>query len=108
MKRLILPAVVLVAAVAAAWSWTRPTSDRVAARLERGRYLVEGPAHCFMCHSELDWTREGPAPLAQAKGGGQSPFCEHTLPWLSAPNISPTAVADTANATEKGGNPVTR
>jgi mono/diheme cytochrome c family protein len=64
-------------------------NDRATARRERGRYLVEGPAHCFMCHSELDWTKEGPPPLGGAKGGGQSPFCEETLPWLSASNISP-------------------
>lgn len=57
--------------------------------LERGRYLVEGPAHCFMCHSDVDWRREGFPPVAGSEGGGQSPFCEENLPWLVAPNISP-------------------
>src|SRR5258705_322861 len=63
--------------------------DRAAARLERGRYLVEGPAHCFMWHSELDWKREGLPPRRGGEGGGQSPFPEESFPWLSAPNISP-------------------
>ena len=29
------------------------------ARLERGRYIVEGIAHCFECHSEVDWEKPG-------------------------------------------------
>ena len=35
----------------------RLTFERTPARLERGRYLVEGPAHCFQCHSEVDWEK---------------------------------------------------
>jgi len=34
------------------------------ARLERGRYIVEGPAHCFQCHSEVDWKNPGAQPIA--------------------------------------------
>ena len=30
------------------------TFERTPARLERGRYIVEGPAHCFQCHSDVD------------------------------------------------------
>jgi mono/diheme cytochrome c family protein len=82
-------ALILCGTIAAGWGATRTEAGRAAARLERGRYLVEGPGHCFMCHSELDWNREGPPPKAGAQAGGQSPFCEETLPWLSAPNISP-------------------
>lgn len=32
------------------------TFERTAARLERGRYIVEGPAHCFECHSDVNGT----------------------------------------------------
>jgi mono/diheme cytochrome c family protein len=63
--------------------------DRASARKERGRYLVEGPCHCFMCHSELDWGKEGLPPKAGAQGGGQNPFPEVAFPWLVASNISP-------------------
>jgi mono/diheme cytochrome c family protein len=76
----------LVAAVSLAET---STSNTDLARRERGRYLVEGPAHCFMCHSDIDPSREGLPPREGHEGGGQSPFCEVNLPWLTAPNISP-------------------
>ena len=83
--------IVAVSAVLAvcAFSVIKSSGSAEAARRERGRYLVEGPAHCFMCHSELDWSPAGCPPKPEAKGGGQNPFCEETLPWLVAPNISP-------------------
>jgi mono/diheme cytochrome c family protein len=70
----------------------RPLTDRqfesTEARLERGRYLVEGVTHCFFCHSEIDWkTRGGPA-LPGTKGGGHH-FVPEGLPFLVAPNITP-------------------
>ena len=58
------------------------------ARLERGRYLVEGPAHCFQCHSEIDWQNPGAQPKAGRKGVG-TVFIEDGLEWLIAPNITP-------------------
>jgi mono/diheme cytochrome c family protein len=58
------------------------------ARLERGRYIVEGVAHCFQCHSELDWERPGAQPKAGKKGGGTI-FIEDGMEWLIAPNITP-------------------
>ena len=58
------------------------------ARLERGRYIVEGPAHCFQCHSEVDWKNPGAQPIAGKKGGGTI-FVEDGMQWLVAPNISP-------------------
>lgn len=58
------------------------------ARLERGRYLVEGPAHCFQCHSEVDWEAPGAQPKPGKKGAGTI-FPEEALPWLVAPNITP-------------------
>jgi len=52
----------------------RPTSaekfDATEARLARGKYLVEGPAHCFFCHTEHDLTGPEPLyPIVQAKKG---------------------------------------
>ena len=58
------------------------------ARLERGRYIVEGPAHCFQCHSEVDWKNPGAQPVSGKKGGG-TVFAEAGMEWLIAPNISP-------------------
>lgn len=88
MKKLIAAAVVL--SLFAVVSLERAgQAESVALKRERGRYLVEGPAHCFMCHSQVDWTREGFPPKPGTEGGGQSPFPEEALPWLTAPNISP-------------------
>ena len=61
---------------------------RTTARLERGRYIVEGPAHCFQCHSEVDWKNPGAQPKAGKKAGGTI-FVEDGMQWLVAPNISP-------------------
>jgi len=82
------------------WSTAERPDALRAARLERGRYLVEGPAHCFMCHSELDWTREGLPPKPGGEGGGQNPFPEEALPWLVAPNISPDPETGTGRWTD--------
>lgn len=62
--------------------------EPTAARLERGRYIVEGPAHCFECHSEVDWEHPGGQPKDGKKGGGKN-FADYGLPWLTAPNITP-------------------
>ena len=57
-------------------------------RLERGRYLVEGPAHCTMCHSQIDFSQRWMAPKPNARGAG-GPF-EAELPFpLFVPNITP-------------------
>jgi len=61
-----------------------PTKER----LERGRYIVEGPAHCFQCHSEVDWKNPGSQPKEGRKAGG-TVFAEEGMEWLIAPNISP-------------------
>lgn len=58
------------------------------ARLERGRYIVEGPAHCFQCHSELDWENPGAQPKTGRRGAG-TVFIEDGMEWLIAPNITP-------------------
>jgi mono/diheme cytochrome c family protein len=71
----------------------RPTAEqeRQQARLERGRYLVEGLFDCFGCHSEVDW--ESPeASLLPGKKGSGTVFPGEILPFpIVAPNISPDA-----------------
>lgn len=62
--------------------------EPTAARLERGRYIVEGPAHCFQCHSEVNWEAPGAQPKPEKKGAG-TPFIEDGMDWLVAPNITP-------------------
>lgn len=67
---------------------TRVRFESTPARLERGRYLVEGPAHCFECHSEVDWETPGSQPKPGKKGAGVH-FAKYGIPWLVAPNITP-------------------
>jgi len=58
------------------------------ARLERGRYLVEGVVHCFSCHSQTDWAKTGLPRPGTIGGGGQVP--DDLIPFkIFAPNISP-------------------
>jgi mono/diheme cytochrome c family protein len=40
-------------------------------RLERGRYLVEGVAHCFGCHSQGDFKKKFGQPKPGTKGAGE-------------------------------------
>lgn len=58
------------------------------ARIDRGRYIVEGVAHCFQCHSEVDWEQPGGQPKPGKKGAGIE-FAKYGMPWLVAPNITP-------------------
>ena len=67
---------------------SRLTFEPTTARLERGRYIVEGPAHCFQCHSDVAWKERGAQPKPGKKGGG-TVFAEDGLQWLVAPNITP-------------------
>ena len=62
--------------------------ERTTARLERGRYIVEGIAHCFQCHSDVDWDKPAAQPKQGMKGSGTE-FAKYGYPWLVAPNISP-------------------
>jgi len=64
------------------------TFERTPQRLERGRYLVESLAHCFQCHSEVDYTKPGAQPKPGKKGAG-AVFAEEGMEWLVAPNITP-------------------
>jgi mono/diheme cytochrome c family protein len=71
-------------------SVSRVSFEPTVTRLERGRYIVEGPAHCFQCHSEVDWKTPGAQPKADKKGAGTI-FVENGFDWLVAPNITPDA-----------------
>ncbi len=58
------------------------------ARLARGKYLVEGPAHCFFCHSDHDLTTPEYPVIQSKKGAGwRMPIPE--LNYISARNITP-------------------
>lgn len=71
---------------------SRPLRDmafeHTATRLERGRYLVEGPLSCYRCHSDRDWSQPGAPPVAGREGAGHI-FVAEGQPWLRAPNITP-------------------
>lgn len=70
------------------------------ARLERGRYIVEGPAHCFQCHSEVDWENPGAQPKQGKKGAGTI-FPEAGMDWLVPPNITPDRETGAGNWTDE-------
>jgi mono/diheme cytochrome c family protein len=57
------------------------------ARLERGRYLVDGVNGCFGCHTDQDWSKPGAPPVAGREGSGHV-WADQDLPWLVAPNIT--------------------
>jgi hypothetical protein len=66
--------------------------EATAARLDRGRYLVEGPLDCLHgCHSERDWTTHGAPPIEAMKGAGWDvPAAENHMPGkVFARNITP-------------------
>ncbi|WP_185983623.1 cytochrome c [Aureimonas mangrovi] len=54
------------------------------AQLQRGRYLVEGPAHCGECHTPRTLGGYGGLDTARWLGGGPNPEGEGTVP-----NITP-------------------
>jgi mono/diheme cytochrome c family protein len=67
---------------------TSRTFERSDARMARGKYLVEGGAHCFHCHSEHDLTvPEYPIVQAKMGAGWELPIPE--LGRITSPNITP-------------------
>jgi mono/diheme cytochrome c family protein len=67
---------------------TSRTFERTPARLARGEYIVQGPAHCFHCHSEHDMTDpEAPIKPGMTGAGWHLPIPE--LGDVAAPNITP-------------------
>src|SRR6195256_399633 len=57
-------------------------------RLARGKYLVDGVAGCFGCHTDQDWSKPGAPPVAGKEGSGHV-WSDQEMPWLVAPNITP-------------------
>jgi mono/diheme cytochrome c family protein len=69
----------------------RPTTDRkfdaTEARLARVQYLAEGPAHCFLCHTEHSFATPDYPTIPEKKGAGWAmPIPE--LNNISARNIT--------------------
>lgn len=57
-------------------------------RLARGKYLVEGPMHCFLCHAPHDFTKPEYPIIQEQKGAGwQMPIPELNNLWSK--NITP-------------------
>ena len=70
----------------------RPVSsekfEATEARLARGKYLVEGPAACFHCHTEHDFSNPE-YPIIQAKKGAGWVMPVPELNNIAARNITP-------------------
>ena len=58
------------------------------ARLARGKYLAEGPAACFHCHTEHDFT-DPEYPIVQAKKGAGWVMPVPELNYIASRNITP-------------------
>lgn len=101
-------ALVVAAVTAVGWEVVlgpnyRATADRpfevTEARLARGKYLAEGPAHCFFCHTEHDMANpEFPILQARKGAGWHMPIPE--LGVLSARNITPDKETGLGNWTD--------
>jgi mono/diheme cytochrome c family protein len=82
----------------------RPLTDRkfeaTTARLERGRYLVNGVVGCLYCHSEHDATREGAPAKAGREGAGVLFLHDPSLGTLYASNITPAHETGIGNWTD--------
>ncbi len=88
-----LAALGLAFSFASGCSSTEPGSEAPpatqASSVERGEYIVNAVAHCFLCHSEQDWSGEEPKILAGRQGAGAL-FPDEGIPGrLYAPNITP-------------------
>src|SRR5436853_3315305 len=73
--------------------------EATAARLERGRYLVDGVNGCFGCHTDQDWSKPGAPPVAGREGSGHV-WADQDLPWLVSPNITPDKETGVGNWTD--------
>lgn len=57
-------------------------------RIVRGKYLTNGGSHCFLCHSERDWSKPG-APSIESKKGAGAVLIDQDGFRMVAPNITP-------------------
>jgi len=72
----------------------RPTTaekfEATEARLARGKYLAEGPLHCFYCHTDHDMTGPEPLyPIIQSRKGAGWVMPIPELNHIAARNITP-------------------
>jgi mono/diheme cytochrome c family protein len=67
---------------------TSRTFERSDVRMARGKYLVDGPAHCFHCHSEHNLS-DPELPIVQEKRGAGWELPIPELGRVVAPNITP-------------------
>jgi mono/diheme cytochrome c family protein len=99
MSRILLVIVFLLAIVVAIFvsrTWDtkpEPAPDPEAAKLERGRYLVEHVMHCAHCHSPMDVSKPGFPPVEGMKGAGWAGL-DPATPFVNAPNITPHVTAN--------------
>lgn len=75
------------------------------AEINRGAYLVEGPAHCGECHTPRNWI--GGPDLARAYGGGPAPEGKGRVPDITpgAGGLAGWSAADIANLLATGFKP---
>jgi hypothetical protein len=98
MTRLLLPALLLLAACPAPARFAPPnrSAPTDAAAVERGAYLANHVAVCVTCHSERDWTAYGGPVVPGTEGRGGESFTEiFHLPdgvVMPASNITPHAL----------------
>jgi mono/diheme cytochrome c family protein len=69
-RRPVLCAVIVIAVFVTVTANSPTNSDVRQRRLARGKYLVEGPAHCFGCHSEADVAHGSDQPIPGREGAG--------------------------------------
>jgi len=67
--------------------------------VSRGKYLVEGPLQCFICHSERDWQTPGGPPIAGRAGAGHIRSDDGQY-RLVAPNLTPDPETGTGRWTD--------
>lgn len=74
-------------------------------RLQRGRYLVEGPGHCGECHTPRDWT--GGMSISKWLAGAPNPEGDGKVPDITpgGKEISNWSEADIAFYLESGFTP---
>ena len=82
----------------------RPLTDRkfepTAARLERGKYLVNGVVGCLDCHSDHDTTLEGAPAKPGREGAGTKLLSDPALGDVYTPNITPDKETGIGNWTD--------
>src|SRR5690349_4732260 len=95
-RRAALCALIIVGVFVSSTAKSPTNNDLHQRRLARGKYLVQGPAHCFGCHSEADVAHGTDQPVPGREGAGNVVDAELgkvvgiPAPYrLVCPNITP-------------------